>query len=77
VLDWALGHHLVVAVHVSAKLLGAHPRKVARIAALDLLHIEALELSAQLYCPDRRARLTSLVGFIPQLTQHLHVGIDG
>jgi hypothetical protein len=61
VLDRALGplgRELVVAVHVRAQLFVTHPRKVASISSLNLLHVEAPELPAQLFCPDRRARLS-------------------
>jgi hypothetical protein len=53
VLGLALRRQLF-AVHVSAQLLVAHARKIARVARFKLLHIEAHELPAQLFCPDRR-----------------------
>ena len=37
------------------------------IPAFDLIHVEALELSAQLFCPDCRTRLAVLVS--PVMTQ--------
>jgi hypothetical protein len=76
VLNWALGQQLF-AVHVSPQVLGAHTGEIAHVARLDLPHVKALESPAQFLGTYRSTRLSSLIGFIRQLAQHLHVRVEG
>jgi hypothetical protein len=71
-----LGGSSSSAVYESPQFLGAHAREVAGVPSLDLLYVEAIELPAQLFSPDRRARLSPLVGFVAQLGEHLHVCVE-
>jgi hypothetical protein len=47
-------------------------REFAGFPAFNLLHVKALELSAQFFSPDCSARLSLLVGFV---TQFLHARV--
>jgi hypothetical protein len=54
----------------------AHALEFAGFPAFNLLHVKALELSAQFFSPDCSARLSPLIGSVAQLTQLLHVQVQ-